>query len=139
MSFPERLQQVMDEKGYTKYKVAKALRMSATTISNYLKSKTRPDITKLEVMSSLLGVNRQWLLTGEGEKYRKEYVVAEETSGSLFVRENDELTVRYLAGTVDKQASSLQARDEEIRKLMAMHEALLEKLTVLVEKLFEKL
>lgn len=139
MSFPERLQQVMDEKGFTKYKVAKALRMSATTISNYLKSKTRPDITKLEVMSSLLGVNRQWLLTGEGEKYRKEYVVAEETSGSLFVRENDELTVRYLAGTVDKQASSLQARDEEIRKLMAMHEALLEKLTVLVEKLFEKL
>ncbi len=139
MSFPERLQQVMDEKGFTKYKVAKALRMSATTISNYLKSKTKPDITKLEVMSSLLGVNRQWLLTGEGEKYRKEHVVAEEISGNLSVRENDELTVRYLAGTVDKQASSLQARDEEIRKLMAMHEALLEKLTVLVEKLFEKL
>ena len=138
MSFPERLQQVMDEKGFTKYKVAKALRMSATTISNYLKSKTKPDITKLEVMSSLLGVNRQWLLTGEGEKYRKEHV-AEEISGNLSVRENDELTVRYLAGTVDKQASSLQARDEEIRKLMAMHEALLEKLTVLVEKLFEKL
>ena len=139
MSFPERLQQVMDEKGFTKYKVAKALRMSATTISNYLKSKTKPDITKLEVMTSLLGVNRQWLLTGEGEKYRKEHVVTEEISGNLSVRENDELTVRYLAGTVDKQASSLQARDEEIRKLMAMHEALLEKLTVLVEKLFEKL
>ena len=139
MSFPERLQQVMDEKGFTKYKVAKALRMSATTISNYLKSKTKPDITILEVMSSLLGVNRQWLLTGEGEKYRKEHVVTEEISGNLSVRENDELTVRYLAGTVDKQASSLQARDEEIRKLMAMHEALLEKLTVLVEKLFEKL
>ena len=139
MSFPERLQQVMDEKGFTKYNVAKALRMSATTISNYLKSKTKPDITKLEVMSSLLGVNRQWLLTGEGEKYRKEHVVTEEISGNLSARENDELTVRYLAGTVDKQASSLQARDEEIRKLMAMHEALLEKLTVLVEKLFEKL
>ena len=107
MSFPERLQQVMDEKGFTKYKVAKALRMSATTISNYLKSKTKPDITKLEVMSSLLGVNRQWLLTGEGEKYRKEHVVTEEISGNLSARENDELTVRYLAGTVDKQASSL--------------------------------
>ncbi len=37
MSFSERLQKVMDEQGYTKYKVAKALHMSATTISNYLK------------------------------------------------------------------------------------------------------
>ena len=51
MSFSERLQKVMDEQGYTKYKVAKALHMSATTISNYLKNKTKPDTTKLEVMS----------------------------------------------------------------------------------------
>lgn len=43
MSFSERLQKVMDEKGYTKYKVAKSLHMSATTISNYLKNKTKPD------------------------------------------------------------------------------------------------
>ncbi len=71
MSFSERLQKVMDEQGYTKYKVAKALHMSATTISNYLKNKTKPDTTKLEVMSRLLGVNRRWLLTGEGDKYRK--------------------------------------------------------------------
>ena len=78
MSFSERLQKVMDEKGYTKYKVAKSLHMSATTISNYLKNKTKPDTTKLEVMSLLLGVNRRWLLTGEGEKYRKENVVTEQ-------------------------------------------------------------
>ena len=139
MSFSERLQKVMDEKGYTKYKVAKSLHMSATTISNCLKNKTKPDTTKLEVMSLLLGVNRRWLLTGEGEKYRKENVVTEQTYGNLSVRDNDELTVRYLAGIVNKQASSLQARDEEIRKLITMHEVLLGKLTALVEKLFEKL
>lgn len=51
MSFSERLQKVMDEKGYTKYKVAKSLHMSATTISNYLKNKTKPDTTKLEVIT----------------------------------------------------------------------------------------
>ena len=88
MSFSERLQKVMDEKGYTKYKVAKSLHMSATTISNYLKNKTKPDTTKLEVMSLLLGVNRRWLLTGEGEKYRKENVVTEQTYGNLSVRDN---------------------------------------------------
>ena len=79
MSFSERLQKVMDEQGYTKYKVAKALHMSATTISNYLKNKTKPDTTKLEVMSRLLGVNRRWLLTGEGDKYRKGNAAMTET------------------------------------------------------------
>ena len=136
MSFSERLQKVMDEQGYTKYKVAKALHMSATTISNYLKNKTKPDTTKLEVMSRLLGVNRRWLLTGEGDKYRKGNAAKTETSGDLSVRDNDELTVRHL---VDKQASSLQARDEEVKKLMTMNEVLLGKLTILLEKLFEKL
>lgn len=60
----------MNEKGYTKYRVAKALNMSATTISNYLNNKTKPDTTKLEVLSLLLGVNRNWLVAGEGEKFR---------------------------------------------------------------------
>ena len=129
----------MDEKGYTKYKVAKSLHMSATTISNYLKNKTKPDTTKLEVMSLLLGVNRRWLLTGEGDKYRKGDTATAETSRDLSVRDNDELTVRHLVEIVGKQASSLQARDEEIRKLITMHEVLLGKLTALVEKLFEKL
>lgn len=95
MSFSERLQKVMDEQGYTKYKVAKALHMSATTISNYLKNKTKPDTTKLEVMSRLLGVNRRWLLTGEGDKYRKGDTATAETSRDLSVRDNDELTVRH--------------------------------------------
>ena len=135
MSFSERLQKVMDEQGYTKYKVAKALHMSATTISNYLKNKTKPDTTKLEVM----GVNRRWLLTGEGDKYRKGDTATAETSGDLSVRDNDELTVRHLVEIVGKQASSLQARDEEVRKLMTMNEVLLGKLTILLEKLFEKL
>ena len=135
MSFSERLQKVMDEQGYTKYKVAKALHMSATTISNYLKNKTKPDTTKLEVMSRLLGVNRRWLLTGEGDKYRKGNAAMTETSGDLSVRDNDELTVRHLVEIVDKQASSLQARDEEV----TMNEVLLGKLTILLEKLFEKL
>ena len=136
MSFSERLQKVMDEQGYTKYKVAKALHMSATTISNYLKNKTKPDTTKLEVMSRLLG---RWLLTGEGDKYRKGNAAMTETSGDLSVRDNDELTVRHLVEIVDKQASSLQARDEEVKKLMTMNEVLLGKLTILLEKLFEKL
>ena len=117
MSFSERLQKVMDEKGYTKYKVAKALHMSATTISNYLKSKTKPDTTKLEVISLLLGVNRKWLLTGEGEKYRKGNAAVEKTSGDLSVRDNDEFTVRHLVEIVDKQAMCTVAQGYSVAEV----------------------
>ena len=139
MTFSKRLQEVMNEKGVTKYRVAKDLHMSATTLSNYLKSKTKPDVTKLEVMSRLLGVNRKWLLTGVGEKYRSEKTNIEENSENFSVRDNDGSMVRYLIGIIDKQASSLKARDEEINKLMKINEILFGKLTVLLDKLISKL
>ncbi len=139
MTFSKRLQEVMNEKGVTKYRVAKDLHMSATTLSNYLKSKTKPDVTKLEVMSRMLGVNRKWLLTGEGEKYRSEKTNIEENSENFSVRDNDGSMVRYLIGIIDKQASSLKARDEEINKLMKINEILFGKLTVLLDKLISKL
>ena len=139
MSFSERLQEVMNEKGYTKYRVAKALNMSATTISNYLNNKTKHDTTKLEVMSLLLGVNRKWLLTGEGDKYRKGQAAVENVEGDLSVRDDDSLMARHLVVIMDKQASSLKAKDDEIKKLMAINEELMNKLTMLLERLIEKL
>ena len=114
MSFSERLQEVMNEKGYTKYRVAKALNMSATTISNYLNNKTKPDTTKLEVLSHLLGVNRNWLVSGEGEKYRKVVAVDDDSLGGDSVGEDDSVMTRHLVAIVDKQASSLKAKDEPV-------------------------
>ncbi|MEY8590628.1 helix-turn-helix domain-containing protein [Butyricimonas hominis] len=138
MSFSERLQEVMNEKGYTKYRVAKALNMSATTISNYLNNKTKPDTTKLEVLSHLLGVNRNWLVSGEGEKYRKVVAVDDDSLGGDSVGEDDSVMTRHLVAIVDKQASSLKAKDEQMTMLLATNELLLRKLASLLEKLLEK-
>lgn len=69
MGFPERLQSIIEERQISKYKIAKAIDISASTVSNYLKGKTKPDSTKLTVLSKLLGVNKEWLQTGEGAKY----------------------------------------------------------------------
>lgn len=139
MSFSERLLEVMNEKGYTKYRVAKALNMSATTISNYLNSKTKPDTTKLEVLSSLLGVNRIWLVTGEGEKYRGAATTDEKSLTGDAMKEDDTTITRHLVAIVDKQASSLKAKDDQMSRLLATNEMLLQKLAPLLEKLIEKL
>lgn len=139
MSFSERLLEVMNEKGYTKYRVAKALNMSATTISNYLNNKTKPDTTKLEVLSLLLGVNRNWLVTGEGEKFRGAATTDEKSLTGDAAREDDTTIARHLVTIVDKQASSLKAKDDQLSRLLAINEMLLQKLTPLLEKLIEKL
>lgn len=62
----ERLKQAIAIKGYSHYKIAKELNISATTISNYLTGKIRkPDNTKLKAICRLLGINLNWLLTGQ--------------------------------------------------------------------------
>ncbi len=62
----ERLKQAIAIKGYSHYKIAKELNISATTISNYLTGKIRkPDNTKLKAICHLLGININWLLTGQ--------------------------------------------------------------------------
>ena len=40
MGFPERLQSIIEERQISKYKIAKAIDISASTVSNYLKGKT---------------------------------------------------------------------------------------------------
>ena len=139
MSFSERLLEVMNEKGYTKYRVAKALNISATTISNYLNNKTRPDTTKLEVLSLLLGVNRGWLLTGEGEKFRNVAVVEDPCSSVLSVGEDDSELTRHLVTIMDKQAASLKVKDEQMSVLISTNDLLLRRLVPLIEKLMDKL
>lgn len=139
MSFSERLLEVMKEKGYTKYRVAKDLNMSATTISNYLNNKTKPDTTKLEVLSRLLGVNRIWLLTGDGEKCRGDVIGDDSCSPVRFVKEDDSELTRHLVEIMDKQASSLKAKDDQVSMLISTNELLLRKITPLLEKLMEKL
>ena len=120
MGFSERLKEVMDEKGYTNYRVAKELNLSATTLSNYLNERTKPDITKLEVISRYLGVNRKWLISGEGEKER---LVAEDGKP-----EEDENTVNRLLNLLEKHTDSIREKDQQISQLISTAELLISKL-----------
>ena len=120
MGFSERLKEVMDEKGYTNYRVAKELNLSATTLSNYLNERTKPDITKLEVISRYLGVNRKWLISGEGEKER---LVAEDGKP-----EEDENKVNRLLNLLEKHTDSIREKDQQISQLINTAELLISKL-----------
>lgn len=70
--FAKRLKEIIEEKKLTRYRIAKDIKISASTILNYLNANSKPDSTKLELLANRLGVNTEWLLSGAGPKYRLE-------------------------------------------------------------------
>ncbi len=92
MEFHERLESVMKEKKLSKYRLAVLLGISKTTVSNYLKGKTKPQAKKIDSLCETLLINRLWLETGNGLKdmvtelspsYRKAPVEKEENDIAL--------------------------------------------------------
>lgn len=116
MGFSERLEEIIEERGISKYKIAKAIDISASTIGNYVKGKTKPDPTKLSVLSKLLGVSKNWLQTGEGIKYLTEE--PEIPSQQVTAGPNDKLVIERLLNLLDKQHDSLREKDMQITQLI---------------------
>jgi transcriptional regulator with XRE-family HTH domain len=106
---------MMIERKCTRYRLAKELKMSATTIANYLNEKTTPDITKLEEIARFLGVNRRWLFNGEGERYRPAPPVQEKEHVETFTREQ---ALSRLIALVEKQTDILREQEVQISRLI---------------------
>ncbi|WP_251620711.1 helix-turn-helix domain-containing protein [Odoribacter lunatus] len=116
MEFPERLQSIIEERQISKYKIAKSIDISASTVSNYLKGKTKPDSTKLTVLSRLLGVNKEWLQSGEGSKYSVE---EDEVNYSklLYDPEGKHVNEKLIL-ILDRLTESMRERDQQISMLI---------------------
>lgn len=67
MSIGERIISTMNAKGYSKNYLAKSIGIHPTTLNNWILGKTSPDNLKLDVLCDFLGINTDWLITGEGD------------------------------------------------------------------------
>lgn len=117
MGFPERLQSIIEERQISKYKIAKAIDISASTVSNYLKGKTKPDSTKLTVLSRLLGVNKEWLQTGEGAKYTTEGET-DTIYTQIFQDPEGKHMNEKLILILDRLTESMREKDQQISMLL---------------------
>ncbi|MNZ00031.1 putative HTH-type transcriptional regulator [compost metagenome] len=66
MSFHERLQQKMEEKGVTPAALARAASVSPVAAGKWFHGESEPKATKLKLIADFLGVTDDWLLTGKG-------------------------------------------------------------------------
>lgn len=113
MGFPERLQEIIEERHTTNYKISKKIKISASTISNYLKGKTQPDAAKLDVLSQSLGVSAIWLKTGQEPKY-----ITATLDIAYTKSQQRQDTPNQLVEIIRKQTDIIQEKDHHISWLM---------------------
>lgn len=108
----DRLTYVFGEKEISNYRIAKDLNIGKSTISNYLNNSTKPDSSKLDAICKYLNINKQWLLTGEGE------VFDDHTEDHVITKKNQDIvTIPSEAWEVIKnQAECLKIKDKESEK-----------------------
>ena len=68
MDFATTLDSIMKERGYSKYRVAKILGVSQTTVANWLAGKTAPYAKEWDRIAHALGVSPADLFTGAETK-----------------------------------------------------------------------
>ncbi|ALR29723.1 hypothetical protein ATE47_03945 [Chryseobacterium sp. IHB B 17019] len=65
----KRLEEIMLDKGYNKNSLAREAKMHPTTLKNWIDDKTKPDDLKLDILLKILKANRDYIFTGNGDKY----------------------------------------------------------------------
>jgi transcriptional regulator with XRE-family HTH domain len=64
--FQERFRELLTQRGYTAYQVAKQLGISPQTVKRWEKGESVPQGQKLEALATHLGVSIDYLMMGEG-------------------------------------------------------------------------
>lgn len=95
----ERLTYIFEKKGFNANSIGKETNTHPSTIKNYLTDNSRPNYTKLEVISKKIGVSVDWLLTGIGECSNIFDDKTEENDSNHLIRE-----IEILKRTTDMQS-----------------------------------
>lgn len=83
MSIGERLKQVIDNKGITPYELSMRTAISQATLSRIIANVTsKPSLKTIDTLAKYLQINRDWLLTGEGEMLRSGQLQTQEQTGT---------------------------------------------------------
>ena len=80
MAFGQRLKEVRTYTGMSQAEAAPKLHIAKDTLSRYERGEVSPTAEVLMLMAIGLGVNADWLLTGEGQRERGEWGVMPQLS-----------------------------------------------------------
>ena len=128
----ERLQEYLETRKISKYRIAHDLNLSASTISNYLTGKTKPDGIKWELFRNYLGISEEWIRTGQNMVSTPH----DETSPKKPPAPNSvEAAVEEIRLMFQTRADQYMNLHKDLEKLFRMQQELLTTLSALLPKL----
>ncbi|MDL2330410.1 helix-turn-helix domain-containing protein [Odoribacter sp. OttesenSCG-928-A06] len=114
MGLSKRLSEIIEESKLTDYRIAKDINVSASTIATYRKGSKHPDLTKMDKLCEYLGVELEWLKTGEGSKY----ILGEHKGDYARTEKSEEKTADALIKVIQELTASIRERDTQITELI---------------------
>ena len=116
----------------SKYRIAHDLNLSASTISNYLTGKTKPDGIKWELFRNYLGISEEWIRTGQNMVSTPHDETSPKKTPAPNSVEAAVEEIRLMFQTRDDQYMNLH---KDLEKLFRMQQELLTTLSALLPKL----
>lgn len=110
----DRIKQMLEHRGISQARLARLVGVKQQTIS-YLCSKARSDTTSgyAPAIAAALGVNSDWLQTGEGDAFAPSIPSASEISAAVPLLSWDEV-IDYLEGRKDRSKARMLMTDVKV-------------------------
>lgn len=127
--FKDRLTKVIEERGISKYQIAKETKITEATLSNYCNGKGKPSPSIVMQLANFLDVDFDWLLNGSDEEdddnrlsdSKSEYLVL---GKSKFPSKNSSVVIAHLEKQIDE-------KDKLVSKLTSI---IADKLDIIIEQ-----
>lgn len=123
MNFSQRLQNIMSSNKITNIRLSKQLKVSPSTIANWLNGQSRPNIERIRQLADFFGVSTDYLLTGaptpdstriagkESSEQLEELLLADFRKMSI----NDKIAVLQHAESLARGRQTIDANNEALR------------------------
>ncbi|MDR3061226.1 MAG: helix-turn-helix domain-containing protein [Dysgonamonadaceae bacterium] len=116
--FSQRLVETIRKRGLSRYKIAQDTKITEATLSNYSNGKVNPSPSIVKQLADYLGVDYNWLLTGEGngEILTGSNILADSTS--TYRARKKKYSKNDLNSIIDYFESQLKTKDTIIKNHM---------------------
>ena len=120
--FADRLNELIEKKGVSRYQVAKATGVTEATLSNYTKGKGNPNTSIVKQLADYFEVSFEWLMYGDGEDegHHVPFLEGEPTFQAEYPAKKQRVTSSDISVLVPFFEKQLAEKDALIKYLLSL-------------------
>ena len=129
--FKNRLTRVIEERGISKYQIAKETKITEATLSNYCSGKGKPSPSIVMQLANFLNVDFNWLINGAGEEDEEDKLIFSDSKPEYLILGKNKYTSKSSSIIITHLEKQIDEKDKLINKLTSI---IADKLDVIIEQ-----